>query len=276
MAKIVLKNVLKVFNGSEKGSSITALENVNFEVDDGEFVTIVGPSGCGKSSLLYLIAGLDNPTSGLIEVDGKKVEGSRKEVGFIFQEVDRTLFPWLTVLRNVALGLEFRGHPKVEREDIARKYINLVGLEGFEESYPYQLSTGMKQKVALARVLTLNPEIILMDEPFASLDAQTRLIFQRELSGLWSDMKKTVIFVTHDIEESIFLGSRVLVMTPRPGTIHESHVVDFSYPREHALRVSPEFVSLKSKIFNSLQAMRQGSSKNEWANSQIDGRARHG
>lgn len=254
MAKIVLREILKVFKVSKKGDSIVALENVNLLVDEGEFVTIVGSNGCGKSTLLYLIAGLESPTSGSIQIDGKNVEESRREIGFVFQEVSRTLFPWLTVLDNVTFGLKLRDCARKERDEIARKNISLVGLEGFEHRYPYQLSAGMRQKAVLARVLALNPEIILMDEPFASLDAQTRLVFQREFSGLWSEMKKTVIFVTHDIEEAIFLGTRVMVMTPRPGTISESHFIDFPHPREHELRMSPEFVSLKFKIFSSLQA----------------------
>lgn len=258
MAKIILKGVSKVFHGNNAGDSVIALENLNFEVEEGEFVSIVGPSGCGKTTLLYLIAGLESPTSGTILVDEKNVDESKKETGFIFQEVDRTLFPWLTVLRNVAFGLELRDFPKEKREEIAHKQISQVGLNGFEVKYPYQLSGGMKQKVALARVLALDPEVILMDEPFASLDAQTRLIFQSDLSMLWSRMKKTVVLVTHDIEEAIFLGTRVLVMSARPGTINESHRIDFPYPRKHELRMSPEFVSLKLKIFNSLQNMVQG------------------
>jgi NitT/TauT family transport system ATP-binding protein len=255
---IFVKDLIKIYESSEKGSSIRALNSLSFKVESGEFLTVIGPSGCGKTTLLYILAGLEKPTSGTVQIEGKDVSGTREDVGLVFQEVDRTLFPWRTVLGNVEFGLEVKRRSssllsKKERREIALKYIKLVGLEGFENRYSYELSGGMRQRVAIARVLTYDPRILLMDEPFANLDAQTRLILQNEIIRLWMLTKKTIIFVTHDIEEAIFLGGRVLVLTARPGAVKDIFSIDFPYPREYSLRASSEFNRLKLSVSRLVQ-----------------------
>jgi len=258
MPYILVENLTKIYKSSEKGNHVKALDDLSFKVESGEFLTVIGPSGCGKTTLLYIIAGLEKSTSGTVQIEGTDVRDTRDDVGLVFQEVNRTLFPWRTALGNVEFGLEVmrRSPPllsKKERRETALKYIKLVGLEGFENSYPYELSGGMRQRVAIARVLAYNPRILLMDEPFANLDAQTRLILQNDLMKLWLLTKKTIIFVTHDIEEAISLGSRTLIMTARPGRIKENFTVNFPYPREYSLRISPEFNQLKFSISQLLQ-----------------------
>ncbi len=196
---------------------LTALDGVDLEVRENEFVALVGPSGCGKSTFLYMVAGFLEVSDGQILVDGSPVRGPSSDRGIVFQHF--ALFPWLTVMRNVLYGLEERRVPLEERMRIARELIEAVGLAGFEEAYPKQLSGGMKQRVAIARVLALDPEILLMDEPFGALDAQTRLMMQEELIRIWSQRRKTVLFVTHDVREAVYLADRVAVMTARPGKI---------------------------------------------------------
>ena len=227
---------------------VIAVENVNFRVEEGEFVCILGPSGCGKTTIVRIIAGLDSPTSGEVLVDGVPVRGPGKDRCVVFQEF--ALFPWRTVLKNITFGLENTGVPKDERERIARKYIRLVGLEGFENAYPHELSGGMKQRVAIARALAIDPDILLMDEPFGSLDAQTRNLFQEELLRIWYETSKTIIFVTHSVDEAIFLADKILIMTARPGKIKKE--IDVDLPRMRN-RTSKEFNEIRSCVLDELR-----------------------
>jgi len=224
--KLELRNVIKTFN-SEEGK-IKALEDINLNVKPNEFLCIIGPSGCGKTTLLRLIAGLEHPSSGEIVLDGKEVKGPSPDRGMVFQ--DFSLFPWRTVLKNVEFGLENLGVK--DRREIAERYIELVGLKGFENCYPYELSGGMKQRVAIARALAMDPSILLMDEPFGSVDAQTRNVLQEELLEIWKRTKKTVLFVTHSVDEAVYLGDRVAVMSARPGRIIECMDINIARPRK--------------------------------------------
>ena len=231
-----LRNVTKIFeaeNGQRK-----ALEDINLVVKLAEFLCIVGPSGCGKTTLLRMIAGLDYPSSGEIILDGKQVTGPSPDRGMVFQEF--SLFPWKTVLKNVEFGLEILEVPEKGRRRIAEEYIELVGLQGFEHSYPYELSGGMKQRVAIARALATNPSLLLMDEPFGSVDAQTRNVLQEELLEIWARTKKTILFVTHSVDEAVYLGDRILVMSPRPGRIIECMRVTLPRPRKRTSREANE------------------------------------
>lgn len=227
---------------------LTALEGVDLEVPENEFVALVGPSGCGKSTFLYMVAGFLEVSDGQILVDDSPVRGPSPERGIVFQHF--ALFPWLTVSRNVLYGLEERGVPLEERTRIARELVAAVGLAGFEDTYPKQLSGGMKQRVAIARVLALDPEILLMDEPFGALDAQTRLMMQEELIRIWSQRRKTVLFVTHDVREAVYLADRVAVMTARPGKIKA--MIDTRHDRSEnaaAQMGSPEFAHSVNQIW---------------------------
>lgn len=258
-AKISLRNVHKSFRIQRNLSHlkadlqpVSALQNINLEVKQGEFMVIVGPSGCGKSTLLDLLAGLTTPNSGQILMDGKPIKGPNLERGIVFQQY--ALFPWKTALANVEFGLETKGVPRKERREIARKYIYLVGLAGFENRYPHELSGGMKQRIAIARSLAYDPEVLLMDEPFAALDAQTRETLQTELLRIWEATKKTIIFITHGIEEAVYLGQRVAVMTSRPGRIKQIIDVPFqSRTTEEDLRSNPEFVRIRHQIWDLLK-----------------------
>jgi len=247
-----MDNILEIRNVSKKfvskNKEILALDNVTFNVKYNEFLSIVGPSGCGKSTLLRLIAGLEKPTSGEILMEGRRIEGPGAERGMVFQQY--SLYPWRNVLNNVAFGLEVRGIPKRERYEIARRFIKMTGLEGFEEAYPYELSGGMQQRVAIARTLANDPKVVLMDEPFAALDVQTRTILQHELLKIWEKEKKTVVFVTHSVEEAIYLSDRVIVMTARPGRIKDIIPIDLPRPRK---RDSLEFLEYKRRIVNILK-----------------------
>jgi NitT/TauT family transport system ATP-binding protein len=234
-----LRNVTKIFE-AENGER-EALEDINLVVKPAEFLCIVGPSGCGKTTLLRMIAGLDYPSSGEIILDGNQVTGPSPDRGMVFQEF--SLFPWKTVLKNVEFGLEILEVP--ERQQIAEEYIELVGLQGFEQSYPYELSGGMKQRVAIARALATNPAILLMDEPFGSVDAQTRNILQEELLEIWARTKKTILFVTHSVDEAVYLGDRILVMSTRPGRIIECMQVTLPRPRK---RTSIEANELRERL----------------------------
>jgi NitT/TauT family transport system ATP-binding protein len=260
MPYIQVRNVAKTYNNPNKNSEVKALQGLNFEIESGEFVTFIGPSGCGKTTMLHIIAGLEKQTSGTVEIEKKTTDGMREDVGIIFQEVDRTLFPWRTVLGNVEFGLEMRSAKrnspelsKKERKEAAIKYIHSVGLEGFEYKHPYELSGGMRQRLSIARLLAYDPGILLMDEPFTNLDAQTRSILQEDLVKLWLTTEKTILFVTHDIEEAIYIGSRILIMTARPGKIREEFLVNSIYPRDYHFRISPEFNKLKSSILQILK-----------------------
>jgi NitT/TauT family transport system ATP-binding protein len=245
MAKLEIAGVALRFL-PKGGKPVTALDNISLDVAEQEFSVIVGPSGCGKSSLLRLVAGLIDPTSGRITLDGNEVTGPGKDRGMVFQSY--TLFPWLTVRDNVEFGLKIGGVSAGERARIAAHYIAEVGLEGFETSYPKQLSGGMMQRVALARALANDPAILLMDEPFGALDSQTRSLMQELLLKIWEHSHKTVLFITHDIDEAILLGDRVHVMTARPGRIKERVEIDIQRPRTVDVAMSPEFIALKRRI----------------------------
>ncbi|REE70468.1 NitT/TauT family transport system ATP-binding protein [Paenibacillus taihuensis] len=259
IAKISLQHVRKSFrikrnltHLKEDHQPVSALQDINLGVKPGEFMVIVGPSGCGKSTLLDLLAGLTKPNSGQILIDGKPITGPNLDRGIVFQQY--ALFPWKTALANVEFGLEAKGVPRKQRGEIARKYIHLVGLAGFEHRYPHELSGGMKQRIAIARSLAYDPEVLLMDEPFAALDAQTRETLQSELLRIWEATKKTIIFITHGIEEAVYLGQRVAVMTSRPGRIKEIIEVPFeSRTTEEDLRSNPEFVRIRHQIWDLLK-----------------------
>ncbi|WP_251328115.1 ABC transporter ATP-binding protein [Haloplanus pelagicus] len=249
MARLELQNISKVYGTGE--SAVTALDDVSLTVDDSEFVSVLGPSGCGKSTLLRIIDGLLEPTSGTVAIDGTEVSGSGQDRGMVFQSFN--LFPWRTVRKNIEFGLEVAGVSKKERKQEAQKYIDLVGLQDFGDSYPKELSGGMQQRVGLARALAIDPEILLMDEPFGALDAQTRELMQTELLKIWSENQKTSVFVTHDIEEAIFLSDRVVVLTDRPGRIHEIIDVPFDRPRfGRDLKAEPKFGELREHIWDLL------------------------
>jgi ABC-type nitrate/sulfonate/bicarbonate transport system ATPase subunit len=246
LSKLVIENVSRIFPAVRRGVPTRALEPINLVVGDNDFVTILGPSGCGKSTLLRMVAGLDTPTSGRILLDGKVITGPGADRGMVFQSY--TLFPWLTVAENISFGLRERGVPPRERAAIASQWLDTVGLASFANHYPKQLSGGMQQRTAIARALANSPEILLLDEPFGALDNQTRALMQELLLGIWERERKTVIFVTHDIEEAVFLASRVVVMSARPGRIKADVAVDLPHPRHYTLKTSPEFSELKARL----------------------------
>jgi NitT/TauT family transport system ATP-binding protein len=245
LARLRIDDVALRF-GPKGGNEVTALERISLDVADQEFAVIVGPSGCGKTSLLRLVAGLIEPTQGSITLDGTLVTGPGRDRGMVFQSY--TLFPWLTVRDNIEFGLKIAGVSPAERARVARHFISEVGLEGFEAAYPKHLSGGMMQRVALARALANDPAILLMDEPFGALDSQTRSLMQELLLGLWQNAHKTVLFITHDIDEAILLGDRVHVMTARPGRIKECIEVKIARPRSADTLTSAEFIAIKRRI----------------------------
>ena len=240
--KIEIKNVVKEYHG-DHGTTV-ALNGVNLNILENEFVCVVGPSGCGKSTLLNVLAGLHEATSGECFLDGKRIEGTGVERGVVFQQY--ALFPWQTVIQNVMFGPQMKRLPKAECQEIARKYIKMVGLEDFENSYPKELSGGMKQRVAIARAYANNPEVLLMDEPFGALDAQTRA----QLIATWEKEKKTCFFITHDVDEAVLLAQRVVIMSARPGRIKRVVDIDIPYPRDQATKNDPRFMELKAEIWN--------------------------
>src|SRR5216117_4201121 len=244
-AKLTIKDVTVTFQ-RRRGGSVVAVDRLDLVVRDKEFVCIVGPSGCGKSTLLRVIAGLTRPSSGDVVLDGARVGGPGADRGMVFQSY--TLFPWLTVQGNVEFGPRLSRHPPELCARIARRYIDLVGLSGFEHAYPKELSGGMMQRAAIARALANDPEILLMDEPFGALDAQTRQIMQELLTDIWQRYRKTVLFVTHDIEEAIFLGDVIYVMTSRPGRIRTTLVVDIPRPRTFDTLTGPRFAELRNQV----------------------------
>ncbi len=245
MSKLRIEGVTVRFTG-RKGRTVTALENISLAIPDRELSVIVGPSGCGKSTLLRLVAGLGEATAGRITLDGRPIAGPSAERGMVFQSY--TLFPWLTVRRNVEFGLELKRTPAAERARISGQLIREVGLEGFADAYPDQLSGGMRQRTALARALANDPEILLMDEPFGALDSQTRALMQELLLAIWEQSHKTVLFITHDIDEALFLGDVVYVMTARPGRIKQEITVDIPRPRGPEVLTAPRFVELKRQV----------------------------
>jgi NitT/TauT family transport system ATP-binding protein len=253
MPQLEIVEVSKVYTLPRNGQALPALGSINLAVEDGEFVSLLGPSGCGKSSLLRIIAGLEPASSGVARFAGEPIEGPSSRRGMVFQEY--ALPPWKTVRENVELGLKFRGVPRAERRQIAARYVALVGLTGFEDRYPHELSGGMRQRCALARTLANDAELLLMDEPFAALDATTREIIQGELLRIWGEHlprgeRKTVLFVTHSIDEAIFLSDRVAVMSRRPGVVKEVHVNTLPRPRTEALRSSPDFLKARDHLWS--------------------------
>ncbi len=230
---------------------VTALQNLSLDIARGEFVSIVGPSGCGKSTFLNILLGLVRPDAGVMELNGRRIEGPGQDRAMVFQEFG--LLPWRTVLGNVELGLELKGVDAERRRRRAAELIDMAGLAGFASHYPHELSGGMKQRVGLARALATDPEVLLMDEPFAALDAQTRDLMQSELLQVWEKTQKTVLFVTHSIEEAAYLSDRVIVMSARPGRIKQILTVQLPRPRDYEMRLTPEFNELKSRIWDILK-----------------------
>jgi len=246
-----IRNISKEFP-LDKGD-LVAIEDFSLEVMDGEFLCILGPSGCGKTTLLRIIAGLEMPSGGSIILNGNEITGPGSDRGMVFQEF--ALFPWRTVRKNVEFGLEVKKIPKRTRNEISQRYIDLVGLRGFENAHPYELSGGMKQRVGIARALANDPAILLMDEPFGAIDAQTRNMMQGELLRIWSETGKTVVFITHSVDEAVYLADRVVVMNPRPATIKEIFDVPFERPRD---RASHEFMMIRKDILSEIQMMVEG------------------
>jgi len=246
--KIVFDNVTRRFD--LKDSAFVALDRFSLDVADGEFVTVVGPSGCGKSTALNIAAGLLAPSDGEVLVDGQAVEGPGPERGMIFQQY--ALFPWLTVRQNVEFGLRVKGEPAARRRDKASYFIDLVGLGDFADALPKTLSGGMKQRCAIARAYAVDPSVLLMDEPFGALDALTRVQMQDQLLETWSRERRTVMFITHDVDEAVYLANRVIVMAARPGRLKEIIAVDLPYPRTEEIRLSAEFTAIRNRVWHAV------------------------
>ena len=247
-----LRNVNKIFGHPDDGMQpVPALGDVSLEVRGGEFFSIIGPSGCGKSTLLRIIGGLMAPSAGGLAVEGEPVTGPHRGIAMVFQE--ESTFPWRTTLGNVEFGLQMRGMPQDERRSKACDMIRLVGLSGFEERYPAELSGGMRQRVAIARALVLQPKILLMDEPFGALDEQTRIILGEELLKIRDQLKQTIIFVTHNINESVQLSDRVMVMTARPGRVKSLIDIDLPHPRDSTIIASERFGRLVAEVWSALR-----------------------
>ena len=247
-----IEQVSRVFPSVSGRGPVRALEPTDFAIARNDFITILGPSGCGKSTLLRIVAGLDTPSSGRVLLDGRAVTAPGPDRGMVFQSY--TLFPWLTVANNIAFGLRERNVPEKQIAETVAEYVAKVGLRGFENHLPKQLSGGMQQRTAIARALANDPEILLLDEPFGALDNQTRGLMQELLLGIWERERKTVMFVTHDIEEAIFMASRVIVMTARPGRIKADIAVDLPHPRHYTIKTSPEFSALKARLTEEIRA----------------------
>jgi NitT/TauT family transport system ATP-binding protein len=252
MTKLLIEGVSRVFPGVRGGAPVEALQPATLALAANDFVTLLGPSGCGKSTLLRIVAGLDRPSQGRVLLDGRPVAGPGADRGMVFQSY--TLFPWLTVAENIGFGLKERGVPAPRRAAVVAEYIEKVGLKGFENHLPKQLSGGMQQRTAIARALANGPDILLLDEPFGALDNQTRGLMQELLLGIWEREQTTVLFVTHDIEEAIFLASRVVVMSARPGRIKADIPVPLPHPRHYRMKTSPEFTELKARLTEEIRA----------------------
>ncbi|SHK19603.1 ABC transporter ATP-binding protein [Desulforamulus aeronauticus] len=248
MSKLMVEQVGKTFASGD--IVVEALSDINLRIAEHELAVIVGPSGCGKSTLLNIVAGLEQADSGIVTMNGRSIEGPGADRGMVFQSY--TLFPWLTVQQNVEFGLRIRGITAKERQEIARHYIDLVGLGSFAATLPKALSGGMKQRVAIARALANKPEMLLMDEPFGALDAQTRLVMQELLLTVWEQERTTILFITHDIDEAVLLADNVYVMSRRPGRIRNQIQVSLPRPRDHRATVSPEFSTIKKEIMEML------------------------
>jgi NitT/TauT family transport system ATP-binding protein len=249
MATIELRGLSKVFKAGFRGErDVHALSSVSFTVRHGELTCLVGPSGCGKTTILRIIAGLEQPTSGVVLLDGKSIIAPSRDCGMVFQEF--ALLPWRTVLENIELGPEIQRVARETRRKVADHYLQLVGLRGFENKYPRELSGGMKQRVAIARSLANDPKVLLMDEPFGSLDAQTRNIMQEELLDIWSKTGKTIVFVTHSVDEAVYLADRVVLLTARPASVREIFEVRLPRPRD---RLHYEFMNMRAEILTALR-----------------------
>ncbi len=246
MSNLSIQGVGRTFPAVNKGPPTLALQPTNLEVEHNDFITVLGPSGCGKSTLLRIVAGLDTPTVGQVLLDGQPVTGPGADRGMVFQSY--TLFPWLTVRENICFGLKQKGMPAAEQAEIAARFIAEVGLTGFESHHPKQLSGGMQQRVALARALANDPKILLLDEPFGALDNQTRALMQELLLSIWELHKKTVLFVTHDIDEAIFMANRCAVFSARPGRIKNELRIALPYPRHYTVKTTPRFSELKAQV----------------------------
>jgi len=243
MASIELKDIVKIFRDQKRGRELLTIDHVSLSVDSNEFICLLGPSGCGKSTLLNMVAGFESATEGDVKVGGKAITAPGADRGMVFQQA--TLMPWLTVWENISFSLMLKGKNKAERRAAAQPFIDMVKLTGFENHYPSELSGGMAQRVGIARALLLNPDVILMDEPFAALDAQTKIEMQEELVSIWQQRQGTVVFVTHSVDEALVLGTQVAVMTHRPGRIRELIKLDLPRPRDST---SPEFNEYKRHI----------------------------
>jgi len=241
-----IEELSRTFPGVRGGAPTRAIEPTSLRVADRDFLCLLGPSGCGKSTLLRMVAGLDRPTTGRVLLDGEPVAGPGADRGMVFQSY--TLFPWLTVEENIGFGLREQGVRVEERRRVAGHFIERVGLRGFERHYPRMLSGGMQQRTALARALANDPKVLLLDEPFGALDNQTRALMQELLLGIWEADRKTVLFVTHDIDEAIFMANRVAVMTARPGRIKSDIAIDLPHPRHYTIKTSPEFSAYKARL----------------------------
>lgn len=244
---IKIDNLSKIFKTKEN-FEVKALEDINISVEENDFICIVGPSGCGKSTLLRIVASLETATKGKVIYRDKEITEPTSDIGMVFQNY--SLLQWRTVIDNIALGLEFKGVGKKERRDTAREYLKLINMESFEKAYPYELSGGMQQRVAIARALVNNPDVLLMDEPFGALDAHTRIILQEELLRIWETHKKTILFVTHSVDEAVYLSDKIIVMGKNPGVIKEVIDVGIDRPRD---RANPEYGKLTSRILKMLE-----------------------
>ena len=247
--KVHIDHVVKKFNG--RNGEMVALNGVDMDIHENEFICVVGPSGCGKSTLLNIIGGLETPTEGKVLVDGAEVTGPGPDRGIVFQQY--ALFPWLTVEKHVQFGLTLQGKSTEEAEELAHKYLKMVDLEGFAKAYPKELSGGMKQRVAIARAYAVNPKVLLMDEPFGALDAQTRTQLQQELLNTWEKEQKTCFFITHDVEEAIFLSKTIYIIQDRPFSQMERVEVPLSYPRNREDLKRPDIVELKETLIEKLR-----------------------
>jgi NitT/TauT family transport system ATP-binding protein len=241
------------------GKSLAIVEIDEFAAREGEFITVIGPSGCGKSTFLHIMGGFIKPEAGSIRVDGKQVDGPGPDRGMMFQEF--SLFPWKSVAGNIAWGLEAQGYEKSKIDEIVERQLAMIGLADFRNHYPAELSGGMKQRAALARVLAFDPKVLLMDEPFGALDAQTREVMQEELMNLWERTRKTVVFVTHDIDEAVFLADRVVVLTARPARVREEIKIDLPRPRDIAVRKSVQCLEYRNYIWDLIRSESQSATK---------------
>jgi len=252
VSKLLIDGVSRTFPGVRGRPPTEALHPTTLAVADNDFITLLGPSGCGKSTLLRIVAGLETPTAGRVLLDGMPVGGPGADRGMVFQSY--TLFPWLNVRENICFGLREKKMPTAQQEEIAAHYVAKVGLVGFEHHYPKMLSGGMQQRTAIARALANDPKILLLDEPFGALDNQTRALMQELLLSIWESERKTVLFVTHDIEEAIFMANRVAVMTARPGQIKAEVSVTLAHPRHYTIKTSPQFMELKRRLTEEIRS----------------------